>query len=99
MSAYVDRHEVDTSAVGKKKPFEKVMVGFRHYVNEGRSDSLEIAITQGTPPPPPPPPPREFFDALPSPLRLSPGDVLMRSPPSKCFPPLFSWLLLIYFSS
>lgn len=46
ISAYVARHEVDTSAVGNKRPFEESLIGFKHYVESGRDEGLEIAIIQ-----------------------------------------------------
>lgn len=46
MSAYMDKHEIDDGAVGRKNPFEKPLVGFKHYVETGSDEGLDIAITQ-----------------------------------------------------
>lgn len=46
MSAYVDKHDINATAVGRRRPFEKPMVGFKHFVETGSDDGLEIAITQ-----------------------------------------------------
>lgn len=45
MSAYMDKHDIAADAVGKKAPFEKPLVGFKHYVEQGADEGLEIAIT------------------------------------------------------
>ncbi|CAN0447074.1 unnamed protein product [Pylaiella littoralis] len=49
MSAYMDKHGIDDRAVGKKGPFEKPLVGFKHYVETGTDEGLDIAITQVIP--------------------------------------------------
>lgn len=46
MSAYVDRHGVDISALGRRRPFEKALIGFKHYVETGKDEDLHIPITQ-----------------------------------------------------
>lgn len=46
MSAYMDKHDIDADAVGKKAPFEKPLIGFRHFVEHGNDEGLDIAITQ-----------------------------------------------------
>lgn len=49
MSAYMDKHDIADDAVGKKAPFEKPLIGFKHYVERGADEDLEIAITQVMP--------------------------------------------------
>lgn len=46
MSAYMDKHDIDTDAAGKKAPFEKPLIGFKHFVEHGTDEGLDIAITQ-----------------------------------------------------
>lgn len=46
MSAYMDKHDIDADTIGKKAPFEKPLIGFKHYVEHGNDEGLDIAITQ-----------------------------------------------------
>lgn len=46
MSAYMDKHDIDDDAIGKKAPFEKPLIGFKHFVEHGNDEGLDIAITQ-----------------------------------------------------
>ncbi|CAM9934281.1 unnamed protein product [Ectocarpus sp. 8 AP-2014] len=49
MSAYMDKHDINASAVGKRSPFEKPLIGFKHYVETGCDEGLDIAITHVVP--------------------------------------------------
>lgn len=46
MSAYAERHGIDTSHVNKSAPYELELVGWRHFLADGQESGLEIAICQ-----------------------------------------------------
>lgn len=46
LKAYVDKYEVDISGVNKRPPFELELIGWKHFVSEGKDAGLHIPITR-----------------------------------------------------